>query len=223
MERKLCGQLDKRDRITARILARKNTWRLKFNAARRNKQRKMVNYCRRMLYKYAQKMKKLNKSIVSCCNTIVDNYEKSPTLYYAQCEDRSLYFTVRDNDPLYQAYIEYWQRKNEVCNLTRPDELTRILALPDKKYWSYKQKALRAKACQLGRRSFVPPRSNCQAFVLGYHPKEEYVEKSFAPLARHYTANDTARTQYAPLFKRLFRIRSQIMRAYAKPCELHPF
>lgn len=40
---------------------------------------------------------------------------------------------------------------------------------------------------------FIPPRSNCQGFLPSrMKEKKDYKEKSFAPLSRHYRANDTA-------------------------------
>lgn len=44
---------------------------------------------------------------------------------------------------------------------------------------------------------FIPPRSNCQGFLPSrMKEKKDYKEKSFAPLSRHYRANDTARRRF---------------------------
>ena len=113
---------------------------------------------------------------------------------------REIYANFRDNDYLYKRYLAYWKHKNDVANISRPDDFSRILALPDNKYRGYKAKAIHAKNIQntyIGgvRRNcyaidFIPPRTNCQGFVR-FPVKKEHVEKSFAPLSRHYRANDT--------------------------------
>lgn len=105
---------------------------------------------------------------------------------------REKFFAFRDNDTQYQQYLVYWSRKAKIFELTRPSVEERILALPDNKYRSYKNQAIRAKHRQKKRRDFVPPRSNCTAF-LRFKDKKVYVEKSFAPLSCHYRANDTTK------------------------------
>jgi len=157
----------------------------------------------------------------------LDELEYSPIRKATQKENRDIYVEYRDNDPLYQEYIAYWKRKNEVNNLTRPSDIQRIMLLDDKKYWSYKQKAIRCKCRQASstyRRplSFIPPRSNCHGFD-PFAPKKVYEEKSFAPLSRHYTANDTMRFDFKEEFQCLRAIKWKIMQANAKAVEYTPF
>lgn len=103
---------------------------------------------------------------------------------------REIFQAYRDNDYLYKRYLAYWKEKNRVCEIIRPDEFTRILALPENKYRSYRAKAILAKNMQFKKLDFVPPRSNIQAF-LEFPVKREYQERAFAPLTRHYRANDS--------------------------------
>lgn len=78
---------------------------------------------------------------------------------------REKFFFYRDNDIQYQQYLEYWHNKAFLYDLTRPTVEQRILSLPDHKYRSYKNKAIIAKHRQQLKREFVPPRSNCTAFL----------------------------------------------------------
>lgn len=55
---------------------------------------------------------------------------------------RRNYRMVRDGDFLYKKYLLYWQNKSAQYDLLRPDIFTRILNLPDSKYFSYKQSAI---------------------------------------------------------------------------------
>lgn len=135
--------------------------------------------------------------------------ENSCLSYHRQMCRREIYTHYRDNDPLYKLYLKYWKNKNEVNNFNRPSELARISALPNNKYWSYKQKALRAKGRQYIKRAFIPPRSNCHGFDPFYN-KKVHAEKSFAPLSRHYTANDTIREVFREEIKELKRLRRAI-------------
>lgn len=127
------------------------------------------------------------------------------------------YRFLRDNDWRYKRYMLYWSRKATLYELSRPSADKRILSLPNDKYRSYKVKALIAKTRELQgtfygryRFPFVPPRSNCQAF-LPFPDKKVYEEKSFAPLACHYRANDTKgeefRREYASELKILKNLR----------------
>lgn len=87
---------------------------------------------------------------------------------------------------MYQSYLEYWKKKAEIFKLTQPSIFSRISALPNNKYRSYKHKALQCysirernkgtliydefRDCQFyvkgSYRSFVPPRTKTSAFVL---------------------------------------------------------
>lgn len=163
-----------------------------------------------------------DKELRSTWQDKLEKLENSPICKETQDINREIYTEYRDNDPLYQEYLAYWKNKNEVNNYNRPAEIDRIALLPNKKYWSYKQKALLAKARQEIRRAFVPPRSKCHGFD-PFAPKKEYEEKSFAPLSRHYTANDTLRNKYFAELRRLRRVKWRIMQENAKKCEFNPF
>lgn len=125
----------------------------------------------------------------------MDNQRK----YDRATSRRELYQAFRDQDLLYKRYLAYWKKKNEVNNLTRPDEKTRILQLPLVKYFGYKARAVKAKVLQDRKISFIPPRSKTQGFV-NFPEKEELCEKAFAPLSRHYRANDTDINRKTELF-----------------------
>lgn len=142
--------------------------------------------------------------------------------YLRQQQRRELYQYYRDNDPLYRLYIKYWHNKAKVYDINRPTELQRILSLDDKKYWSYKQKAIKAKACAEKKFDFRPPRSKIQAF-LKVSSKKEHEEKSFAPLSSHYRANDTINPEISGFYKKLLYLKLCIMERYATPLELSPF
>lgn len=126
--------------------------------------------------------------------------QASEAWYTIGKERREKFFALRDNDTQYQQYLLYWHNKSKVYELTRPSVDKRILALPDNKYRSYKNKAIRAKHKQQKRFDFVPPRSNSTAF-LKFENKEKYREKSFAPLPCHYRANDTTRKAAAAFLR----------------------
>lgn len=57
-------------------------------------------------------------------------------------EQRRAYRALRDVDPLYLAYLEYWKDKAAQFEALKRPVLERILALDNNKYFSYKQKAL---------------------------------------------------------------------------------
>lgn len=103
---------------------------------------------------------------------------------------REKFRNIRDNDIQYQSYLAYWKAKADSYKVGRPSDFNRILALPDNKYRSYKNRALLAKIKQNNKVGFIPPRSNCSGFD-PFSDKKVYVEKIFAPLSRHYRANDT--------------------------------
>lgn len=72
---------------------------------------------------------------------------------------RERLYKIRDNSRLYQAYLSYWQTKIE--SLEKPSVLQRILALPNEKYFCYKQAALKALEMRKnGWEDYPDPRSN---------------------------------------------------------------
>lgn len=103
---------------------------------------------------------------------------------------RRHYFDLRDSDPLYQQYIKYWSDKVEQFDRVRPDSVTRILQLPDNKYFAYKVAALE---CLQDWHNFLPkpaPRSGC----VGEWNRWKWDHRIDLPLAPCYkAANDTKR------------------------------
>lgn len=171
---------------------------------------------------YEKSLSYYDNALKDIWNFRLEQLETSPIRKETQDIKREIYFETRDLDSLYQDYLAYWKNKNDVNNFNRPNDIERISALPDKKYWSYKQKALRAKGLQQIRRAFIPPRSKCHGFD-PFAPKKVHEEKSFAPLSRHYTANDTLRNEYSAELRRLRRIEWRRSLEKAVPCELNPF
>lgn len=88
------------------------------------------------------------------------NYSESSYLdgsYQRSVDARRLYRSVRDDDPRYQRYLDYWQSKGESLVRNRPSAYQRILALPDDKYFFYKQKALEVFQRRLKNIPATPP------------------------------------------------------------------
>lgn len=136
--------------------------------------------------------------------------QSSEAWYQIGKERREKFFFYRDNDIQYQDYLQYWHDKSVVNEISRPSVELRILALPDNKYRTYKNQAIRAKHRQVLKRDFVPPRSNSQAF-LRIKEKKVYAEKSFAPLPCHYRANDTTKKAVKAFEKIKYKILRQDM------------
>lgn len=72
-----------------------------------------------------------------------------PSLYIQIMEEkkqnniaRQRYRNIRDNDIVYKSYIEYWKSKAKQKEFLHGNQLERILALDNKKYWFYKVKCL---------------------------------------------------------------------------------
>lgn len=149
-----------------------------------------MDYLNDKLLENEMLLSKIEKSIPVLWKAEYERFLGSDKTYDRATARRENYQYLRDNDWLYKRYLAYWKRKNEISELTRPDETERIRMLPENKYRSYRAKALTAKIKQFIKRDFIPPRSRCQAF-LRFPEKKFYQEKSFAPLSRHYRANDT--------------------------------
>lgn len=149
----------------------------------------------RILTKYKSKMDEyMNKYSILPAKDDIEKRRlcrlENRGLTYARGKRRNEYFQMlRDNDTVYIRYLTYWSNKVKVFEKTRPSPFERILNLPINKYRSYRQKALICKIKQNKHNAFVPPRSNCFAFCSQKH--EKYKERTFAPLSRHYRANDT--------------------------------
>lgn len=97
---------------------------------------------------------------------------------YRYAYKKAMFVHYRDNDTVYKRYLKYWQDKSALLELGRSDIRTRILQLPNAKYFSYKNAALIA----LNKReewrkdgldsdaACIPPRSNCvSAYYRGLH------------------------------------------------------
>lgn len=105
------------------------------------------------------------------------SHEERFTLCANACADlqkrrNKIFRNFRDSDKQYQNYLEYWNRKAENMNRIRPDSFTRILQLPNDKYFTYKQACLTAliNRKKRGESSCLVPRSNC------FGRYERYVE-----------------------------------------------
>lgn len=113
-------------------------------------------------------------------------------------ELRRRYRLIRDCDPQYQAYLKYWKRKSWKFEEFKFDELSRILALPDDKYYIYKQRALAAYHKRLRCEPYDIPRSNAR-WNTGYLKYGHFARLAFVPNrvvhlpypSCHNTANDT--------------------------------
>lgn len=162
------------------------------------------------IYNAIKRAEKSNK----CCKSIINNYllalEKSEIYHDYGKELNEMYQNFRDNDPQYQAYLDYWHKKAQQYEFSRPAVDSRILALPDSKYRAYKTKAILARNRQVKKKEFTPPRSQIQAF-LRFPVRKKYEEKSFAPLTRHYRANDTVKEEYREEFAILRTMRRRIL------------
>lgn len=122
-----------------------------------------------------------------------------PTLYAIykrdinKCRDQEekneKYRYLRDNDPIYIKYVAYWKEKGRIYEKYKLSDFDRIRALPDKKYRSYKAKALKYLIDKKnGNIPYTPPRSNSHgAYNLSVRRS---FSQSFAVHSRHYTAND---------------------------------
>lgn len=109
---------------------------------------------------------------------------------------RASYRDVRDNDPIYINYLEYWSKKAKLFEKLKPPVIQRIRNLDERNYHFYK---LRALECYAMRKKFIPypaPNSGC---VSAYNRHllnltNRFTHKSLAHLplpSRHNTANDT--------------------------------
>ncbi|WGL31063.1 replication initiator protein [Dipodfec virus UOA04_Rod_690] len=98
---------------------------------------------------------------------------------------RRRYREIRDSDPVYQAYIEYWKTKIEHLP-AKASVFDRIRQLPDSRYHFYKGAAFRALSFRMRGIPVPAPRSAQFSAIERYH--KQY---SFAPISRHIGANDT--------------------------------
>ncbi|QIR82298.1 replication initiator protein [Chicken microvirus mg4_164] len=100
---------------------------------------------------------------------------------------RQNYRDFRDSLPLYQSYLAYWREKAERYERSRPGVFERVLALPDDKYFGYKQQAL----LKLNGKRITTPRASARVMMneLRRHYIEVFHTLPFPPC--HETADDT--------------------------------
>lgn len=72
---------------------------------------------------------------------------------------RAKAFSLRDNDPLYRSYLDYWRDRSLLFQSLQRDPLTRINLLPDDKYHAYKMSARKALSARLAGVPVPSPRS----------------------------------------------------------------
>lgn len=112
--------------------------------------------------------------------------------YERSKKQRAFYRNVRDKDPLYIRYLDYWMKKGQLFESCRLDPRTRILQLSDSKFHFYKSAALE---CIDKRKKFsipyVAPGSNCVSAIYRY--RESVGIPSLAQISRPNRASDTIR------------------------------
>lgn len=108
--------------------------------------------------------------------------------------ERAFYRRVRDRDPLYRRYLDYWQSKGLLYEQTRLSSRDRILQLDDRKYHFYKIRALQCLDYRkLNDVPYVAPGSGC---VSAYARYLEQHCLSLAPISRPIRASDTKLSYY---------------------------
>lgn len=121
---------------------------------------------------------------------------------------RQTFMRLRDNDEQYKSYLAYWMSKSLVYEAKRPSVPLRILALPNEKYFGYKQAALKAYNKKYHGREVIPPRSGCKARYNRwlfenspylYAQRKALYESHLPEDSRHYRANDTIGTIMVPI------------------------
>lgn len=206
-EKRLCGKLDKIERekevIELKIIKKEERINnlIKLYPKKKRVNSKMRAYLDPLIEEVDDTIRELKnrlKELESLRDLLwkkeYNILENNEITYNRAKEMRDYFCAQRDNDSVYKNYINYWQRKNRVNEISRPSILTRVLQLPDNKYRSYKLKALDCLILSELKYDFVPPRTKSQAFIK-FKRKKVVVEKSFAPLSRHYRANDTAKKE----------------------------
>lgn len=110
---------------------------------------------------------------------------------------RKLYRFQRDKDPVYCRYLDYWRHKGELFDSVKLSALNRIYLLDERRYHSYKVKAL---DCYFKRSRNIPaiaPGSNCISAYLKY----EHLEH-LKSLKRHYSATYINHLPHPPRLNR---------------------
>lgn len=114
-------------------------------------------------------------------------------IYDKACKARKSYRDIRDNDPVYIKYLEYWKSRGELFNRLKPPVIERIKLLDDSKYHAYKTRALE---CYTLRKKFIPfpaPNSGCVSAYNKYklNLTNKFTHKHLPFPSRPNTANDT--------------------------------
>lgn len=107
--------------------------------------------------------------------------------YFRAQRKREIYSYMRDNDPLYKMYILKMRHLSNVSEKYKQSPFARIIALDDKKYWSYKQKALSAFGKLKQDKAASPPRVKSFAYQ-----REAYQNRGIVGSWNGYTLIDIA-------------------------------
>lgn len=121
------------------------------------------------------------------CPEMCAKYQRLKKQAKRNAIQREIYRSIRNRDCIYRRYIAYWRRLFATIEKSRPSIMRRILALPNAKYWSYKQKAL---TVYINRQRWLTeepaPRSRKYEFI-----ENLYKLKAHLPLIPcHNTADD---------------------------------
>lgn len=79
-------------------------------------------------------------SLRTCVDKYGDEFGFDFFQFFNKARERFRNF--RDSNNLYKRYIEYWKKKSELYESTRPNVYQRIMSLPNNKYFMYKQACL---------------------------------------------------------------------------------
>ena len=92
---------------------------------------------------------------------------------------RSRFRNFRDGNRLYKAYVEYWQKKAELFEKYRSKPMQRILALPNDKYFGYKQACLSYFSDIFNK---LPPSGISQKSVIKFYEERMHLHLPEKPL-----------------------------------------
>lgn len=115
---------------------------------------------------------------------------------------RARYRSVRDSDPVYSAYLEYWHSKSLQFESLKLSAISRLRLLPESKYANYKNAALQCIADS----SIIPypaPGSNCVSRYYHFLDGLEHnlgFRYSLAPCSRLNRASDTKPDEFEKKF-----------------------
>lgn len=127
------------------------------------KNRKIYNFCRK--YPFLKSINNKYRSVQWFYDKNQNNIYIAEKLFLLCSRIRNLFNKIKRANPLFQAYLQYWQKKAEIYELNKPSDLDRIKALKDDKYFFYKQKAIRAKLQEELYGRCIIPRSGKKSLV----------------------------------------------------------